>query len=39
MTRIRVGKKESTKKEVDARDINGVGVEIYGNECLAYFLM
>ena len=39
MTRMRIGKKKSTREEIGARNIDGVGVETYGNEYLVYFLV
>ena len=39
MTKMRIGKKKSTREEIGARNIDGVGVETYGNEYLVYFLV
>lgn len=39
MTRMRIGKKKSTREEIGARNIDALGVETYGNEYLVYFLV
>lgn len=39
MTRMRIGKKKSTREEIGARNIDALGVETYGNEYLVYFLI
>ena len=39
MTRMRIGKKKSTREEIGARNIDALGVETYGNDYLVYFLV
>ena len=39
MTKMRIGKKKSTREEIGARNIDALGVETYGNEYLVYFLV
>ena len=39
MTKMRIGKKKSTREEIGARNIDGVGVETYSNDYLVYFLV
>ena len=39
MTKMRIGKKKSTREEIGARNIDALGVETYGNEYLSYFLV
>ena len=36
---MRIGKKKSTREEIGARNIDGVGVETYSNDYLVYFLV